>query len=333
MKVVMLMRDDPNEIVGGIPTYTRELTKCFQSKDIEIEWAIGNSDINTVNIGGEITGCDLVHAMSLPYGAKVHIPMIVTCHSPLAEESRYYSPLKRLKGLLARRFENQTIAKAKLVIAVSNFTKDILTKDYGLQESKITVVPHGVDSEAFNPSGKSFSGPPKILICSRLDPRKNIGEALDALAEIREEEFELAVIGDGPERERLEARARNLQHHAFFLGTVSEDEMTKNFSYCNIFLTTAFSEGFGLSLLQAMASGCAVVVSDTPVHRELVEDGVDGIVYSNRSDLVSKLRSLLRNKDLAERLGKKAREKAKTYSWERTAKSTLELYKKLVDLR
>jgi glycosyltransferase involved in cell wall biosynthesis len=200
--------------------------------------------------------------------------------------------------------------------------------EYKVDESRITIIPNGVDTERFNPGGKSWQGPPKVLIASRFDPRKNLTEAFDALAPMRELPYELAVIGDGPQRKALEAKAKKLEHHVSFPGTVPRDELERNFSFCNVYLSTSSSEGFGLSVLQAMAAGCAVLVSDIRGHREMITNEVDGLMYGTHEELLGHLRELLTNPDLAGRLGEAARKKSLEYSWRTIAEATLEVYRR-----
>ena len=93
------MRDDPTATHNGISTHVRELTKALEKRGHEVKWFIGATDRGAVKLGGSIPpDFDLVEAMSLHYGAKVRLPMVARCNSPLKEEGKYYRGFKKLKG-------------------------------------------------------------------------------------------------------------------------------------------------------------------------------------------------------------------------------------------
>ena len=161
----------------------------------------------------------------------------------------------------------------------------------------------------------------RILVVSRLEPRKNVREAIEVVAELPRGTCSLDIAGGGSEKDALVSLTKSLgaEDVVRFVGRVSEASLPELYRSCAIFLTTSNSEGFGLSLLEAMSSGLACVASDLPTHRALVEHGVSGMVYRNRSELISCLRYLLSSPEKAERLGRAARAVASGHTWEKVA--------------
>jgi glycosyltransferase involved in cell wall biosynthesis len=111
-----------------------------------------------------------------------------------------------------------------------------------------------------------------------------------------------------------------------FLGRVSEESLPDLYGGASVFLTTSASEGFGLSLLEAMSSGRACLASDLPTHRSLIENGVSGLIYRGHDELVSRLKELLSSPGEAARLGEAAREVARGLTWEKVAARVADAY-------
>ncbi|MDV3243544.1 MAG: glycosyltransferase family 4 protein [Nitrososphaerales archaeon] len=328
-RVAMLTRDYP-PTVGGIPTYAFNLVSQLKRIGVDVDVVEGRGDVKTLLLplhwDVRLGDYDLVHVASLPYAAFVGFhPLVVTTHSPVTEEGKYYGSSNRLKRPWASFLEGRSARKANAIVAVSKATATELASRYDVGD-KVHVIPNGVDTSFFAPGRRSSN---KVLICSRLDPRKNIGEALAALGEVGAP-LELEVVGEGPERSRLEGIASRYRYPHRFTGALPEEELRNAYATARVFVSSSSSEGFGISVLQAMAAGCAVVVSDLPAHRELVDHMANGMVYSREKELAEYVTLLLKNDDLAEKLGARAREKAKQYSWESVATRTKELYLSLL---
>jgi glycosyltransferase involved in cell wall biosynthesis len=172
----------------------------------------------------------------------------------------------------------------------------------------------------------------KIVVVSRLEPRKNVREAIEAVAELPKGTCRLEIAGDGSEKEALVGLAKTLgaQDCVRFMGRVGEDALPGLYCGAAIFLTTSNSEGFGLSLLEAMASSCACVASDLPTHRALIEHGVSGMIYKSRQELVACLQDLLSSPQKVERLGAAARVVASGHTWDKVAERVTAAYDEVI---
>jgi D-inositol-3-phosphate glycosyltransferase len=255
-------------------------------------------------------------------------------HSPVLEEFAHYRNALKLASLPAIALEKATLSRASAILAVSGRSRSDLLGMYGLDSGRVDVIGNGVDYERFsgqrdmvNPSAWK-----RVLVVSRLEPRKNVKEAIEAVAELLPGTCQLEIAGDGSERAALVELAKKVgaENVVHFLGRVNEASLPEVYSGSAIFLTTSNSEGFGLSLLEAMASGCACVASDIPTHRALIEHEVNGLIYTSRAELVSSLQGLLSSREKVERLGVAARDVASGHTWEKVAGRVIGAYESVV---
>ena len=332
MKVAILTRDYPPAI-GGVATHVEGLVKALRRMGVEADLYVGSNDVKTLLLPFDmpIKKYDLVHVQSLPYGAFVFgAPLVVTVHSPVLEEFAHYRKSLKLESIPAIALEKVSLRRASAVLAVSGQSRSDLVKMYGLEPGAIDVIGNGVDYERFSGRSEAVgeSRMKKVLVVSRLEPRKNVREAIEAVAELPKGSCHLEVAGDGSEKEALVELAKRVGSEGSirFLGRVGEDALPDLYGGSAIFLTTSNSEGFGLSLLEAMASGCSCVASDLPAHRALIEHGVSGMIYKSRQELVSCLQDLLSSPQKVERLGAAARQVASGHTWERVAEKVTKAY-------
>jgi glycosyltransferase involved in cell wall biosynthesis len=332
MRVAILTRDYPPAI-GGIATHVEGLLKALRRLGVEADLYIGSNDVKTLLLPFDIPlrDYDVVHAQSLPYGAFTFgAPLVVTVHSPVLEEFAHYRDSLKLAALPAIALEKVSLWRASAVLAVSGQSRSDLLGMYGLEPERVEVIGNGVDYEKF--SGRREDGgassAQKVLVVSRLEPRKNVKEAIEAVGELPKGTCHLEIAGDGSERATLVELAKRVDGGQVirFLGRVSEASLPELYGGSAIFLTTSNSEGFGLSLLEAMSSGCACVASDIPTHRALIEHGVSGLIYKSRSELVSCLRDLLSSPEKRERFGAAARQVAGGHTWEKVAEKVARTY-------
>jgi len=198
--------------------------------------------------------------------------------------------------------------RADHVLAVSERTKRDAIELYGLDPEKITVTPHGVDP-AFSPGDGSHDG--YVLFVGAIQARK---DPLAALAAAQQAGLPLVVAG--PEKEP--ALARELRARgADVRGFVDRGELAGLYRRAAALVLPSRYEGFGIPVLEAMASGTPVVLSDDPALREVAGDaGVYGTVED-----------ALRDRDRYRAAGL---ERAKRFSWERTAQLTADVYRKVL---
>ncbi|HKT21432.1 MAG TPA: glycosyltransferase family 4 protein, partial [Nitrososphaerales archaeon] len=144
------------------------------------------------------------------------------------------------------------------------------------------------------------------LVCSRNDPRKNLPLTMEAVVHARGRVEPLLALGDVP-----------------------APQVEEWYRIAEIFVTTSHSEGFNLTLLQGMAAGCACIASDIPAHRELLEDGKEGLLFDSPESMKLKIDAVIADPELRARLGAAARSKSLSYTWRRTAELTAGVYRQV----
>lgn len=335
MRVAVLTRDYPPTI-GGIATHVEGLVRALRRRRIEVDVYVGRNDLRTLLLPFDIPlkNYDVVHVQSLPYGAFVFgVPMVVTVHSPVTVEFDYYRRALRIASLPAIAFERATLSRARAILAVSEQSRIDLLESYSVSPSKVAVIGNGVEYEKFSFPGEAARArrPTRMLVVSRLEPRKNVKEAIKAVAALPKGAYILDIVGEGSEKSALEELARTLgvKEYVRFLGQVDGHALPEVYRRAAIFLTTSKSEGFGLSLLEAMAAGCACVASDLPTHRALLRDGVIGKIYGTTEELVSCLESLLETTNNLDGIGDAARQEARSHTWEVVAGKVSDTYERV----
>jgi alpha-1,3-rhamnosyl/mannosyltransferase len=187
------------------------------------------------------------------------------------------------------------------------------------------VVPHGVEERFFVDSPKQ----PYVLMTGTLEPRKNIVRALEAFAGLPadlRDGFELLLAGPrGWQTDEIDAALSRFGDRVRRLGHVDDAELPALYAGATAFLYPSLREGFGLPVLEAMAAGTAVVTSGIS---SLPEVGGDAVRYVDPHDVDSirdGLAEILDDAERREALAAAGRERARSFTWERTARETLEV--------
>jgi phosphatidylinositol alpha-mannosyltransferase len=194
----------------------------------------------------------------------------------------------------------------------------------------MSLTPNGVDTARFAAAELMDLGPgPRVLFLGRLEPRKGADVAVRAMASIRDLGVTLVVAGEGAMRTRLEAVAAELGLDVRFLGAVTESDKVRLFHSCDIFCApNVGGESFGIVLVEAMASGCAVVCSDLEEFKKVAGDAA---VFARRGDptaLGDALRSVLIDEDRTRELGSMALARAALFDWSRIVPEVEDIYER-----
>lgn len=234
------------------------------------------------------------------------------------------------------------LRQADQIIAVSEFSKRDALAYYGLDESKFLVIPEGV-SPGFRPVQDPvrlaevryrYGLPDRfILFVSTIEPRKNLNTLWEAYRTLRAEGRTegLVVVGKKGwlyEDTMLRLREAGLEQEVTFPGYVAEADLPAVYGLADCFAFPSLFEGFGLTPLEAMASGCPVVCSNSSSLPEVCGDAAILVAPKDVQGLASSLRRVLNEPDLRAELRNKGIRQAARFTWESTAKRTLEVYKR-----
>lgn len=155
-----------------------------------------------------------------------------------------------------------------------------LSNKYKKLKHKLSVIPNWVEANKKEVIKKSNS---KILSVGRLVKQKNFDHLFREMSGIKND-FELDIIGKGPDEKFLKDLAKELNLKVNFLGSFNHQELMKKFHEYNFFVTTAIYEGNPKTVLEAMASGCVVLASDIPNHRSIINSNFNGVLFSFRKN-------------------------------------------------
>ena len=212
------------------------------------------------------------------------------------------------------------------ILAISESTRaDLVAR--GIRADHVTVVPPGLDLDAYTP-GPLAGRAPSIVWIGRLERYKRVDVMIDALAEVRRAvpAARLTIIGSGQARDALEelVRRRGLGDAVEFSGYIAEAEKIRHLQRAALLVNTSEKEGFGLTTIEANACGTPNVSTDVPGFRDSVCDGETGILvpFGDVAALARAVVRVLTDEPLRTRLITNGLAWAARFSWERAANAT-----------
>lgn len=268
-------------------------------------------------------------------GARRHnIPVVASYHTDVPGFARRWK-LGFLSGPIYgyyRWVHNQ----ANLNLTPSEFTLNQL-KEKGFK--RLAVWKGGVDITRFHPSSATkemrtrLSGgevdKPLILFVSRLSREKRADWLLPVVQNVHG--IRLAIVGDGPDRQRLEGLFEGTP--TVFTGYLRGAELASAFSSADVFAFTGAEETYGNVVAEAMASGLPIIAPRSGGVVDLVEEGVTGMLYppEDHDAFVNCVRDLAMDLAKAKTMGEAGQKKAEQYAWETTLDPLLDLYSKVIE--
>ena len=237
-----------------------------------------------------------------------------------------------LKSPWLRGFAGSAISNADACTANSQFTKKAVL---GLSpDSHVDVIPMGVDLSIFSGRLKQdirqkygITGK-LILSVGRLAEKKGIRHLISAMPSIlkKYKDAKLLIVGDGPEKGRLESQVAelSLKHNVIFSGRVSNRDIASYYSSADVFVLPSIvtasgdTEGLGVVLLEALASGTPVVASNVGGVTDIIINGKTGLTVEqeNPEVLASAIMRMLKNRKLAKKLARQGKlHVEQNYSW------------------
>ncbi len=232
------------------------------------------------------------------------------------------------------------------IIVVSNFAKKEVVDNYGFPPEKVEVVYNG-GGEIYKPLDKGYSQKlvldkykidgNYILDVSRLQPHKNIVTLIEAYGIMRKENPErlekLVIVGDTAYNttDEYDARERSLFiNDIIFISFVPGEDLNAIYSGANLFAFPSLNEGFGLPVLEAMASGTPVITSNITSMPEIGGESVVTVDPLDKEVLAREMSRVLQDGDLRVKMIESGLSRAKEFTWRKTVEATENLYKKII---
>jgi glycosyltransferase involved in cell wall biosynthesis len=276
---------------------------------------------------------DLVHAFfGVPCGFIAMLSGKPYMISLRGSDVPYYSRKYSLLDFFFFRFLYKRLwGKARYVVANSIGLRDLAYR--AISQYPIEVVPNGISLKEFVPMRRNEKF--TIVSTSRLISRKGLNYLIEAFAQFAngKEDVVLEMYNDGELRGELEKLTGKLgvSDKVKFFGDVGNEQVKKVLGRCHVFVLPSLNEGMSNSLLEALASALAVIVTDVGGTRELVDDD-NGFVIRKKSskDILKALEIMYSDRDMVERMGESSRKRVESMDWSRIADEYFNLYQAVV---
>ena len=287
---------------------------------------------------------DVVHSMfaipsapsAIVLAKKFHIPHVLSILG-----GDIYDPSKNLsphKTPFLHYTVTKMIEKSDKVIALSSDIKKRAV-DYYNVSNNIDVIHLGIPKPLFAKENRKHFGlkPTDVLLVTvgRLVARKGLEDLIRVVATLEEQNIKLIVMGDGPERTKLEelTKSLNLSKRILFFGHVSDETKFQLLNISDAYVSSSHHEGFGIVFLEAMASGLPVVCYDKGGQAEFLLDQKTGFLvsYGNTSLLTRRIRQLCEDTTLREEVGQFNRHYVEKFYIATCAKQYQCVYESLVN--
>lgn len=288
-----------------------------------------------------IGNVDVFHGHHFILPPMAHAKTVLTVHDlTYLKFPHYYYNQKLNKKGYQQELPN-SLKRADHVITISETTKKDLIEVLNYPANKISPIYLGAE-QIFSPD-VSDEGITNVLTMYNIrssyliflvganEPRKNIARTITAFQQAREiikEDISLLIIGDGI-KERVKGKTGP---EIIFLGNVPKEELPILLKGAVMSLYPSLYEGFGLPVLESMACGTPVITSNISSMPEVGGDAVSYVNPFKENEITEAIVNLYRNTERRKRLSEMGKERAKKFTWQRTAEKTIEVYKKILEL-
>lgn len=224
-----------------------------------------------------------------------------------------------------------SIKNSDHIITISNFSKEDISKQYNLSKNKITVAYPGFDKEMFKPKGEKQDN--YIIYIGTIQPRKNLLRLIEAVSKI--EDLNLVIVGKSGGEGRggwmyediLKApEDLGIEDRVKFLGFVPKAELNSLLSKALAFIQPSLWEGFGIPVLEAMASGTPVIVSNVSSLPEVVGNAGFLVDPYSIDQIEQAIRTVTSDKKLRQKYSKAGIVQAQKFSWSKMAQTVLKVF-------
>lgn len=286
---------------------------------------------------------DLFHCTDFTEPPSRSLPCLLTVHDVAFEIEPAWYPAG-LPGRIRERVRRLVDAGA-WILTVSEASRRRIREHFEVSEARVHTAPLGVDHDRFRPGPDPADASvrerlglgelPYLLHVGTLQPRKNLEGLLAGFraARARGLQHRLAVAGrpgwlcesvlDAIVRLEREGAAR-------YLGAVSDADLPALYRGATALCALSHDEGFGLPVLEAMASGTAVLVSRAPAFQEVAADASHSVDERDPEGIAEALLRIGTDGDLRARLGRAARDRAEAFTWDRCAREVREVYVRIL---
>jgi glycogen synthase len=284
----------------------------------------------TSDVSPDIIHCHdwMTYDAGLRAGAHHRVPVVMHIHATELDRTDF-RPDPWIEGK-----ERWALGRADRVIAVSNYTKNLLVQHYGIHGDKISVVHNGHDlSDGHRITAQRKTKTPSVLFLGRLTTQKNPWQFLEAARLVRtvRPETTFVMAGEGPMMRDLMDRAcaLGLTGSVIFTGKVSRTEADQLYRDASCFVMPSLSEPFGLVALEAISHGTPLVMSRQSGAAEVIEHCFK-VDFWDTERFADCILTILREQPLADQLRAEAPRILQKLSWSNQSAQILSIYRSLI---
>ncbi|RMR07422.1 glycosyltransferase family 4 protein [Pseudomonas syringae group genomosp. 3] len=289
---------------------------------------------------------ELFHATDHQIPLLRGVPVVATIMDviPVLYPEWIKQDLKRLKSWLF----TTSIHRADHIITISEYSKQDMVRHLGIAPERISVTPLGVDPVYFERIDATERDkvltrhglkPGFFLVVGTLQPRKNLQRVLEAFqqlpAQVRKE-HPLVIVGrDGWSNDELLPQLEALQQRGEgrWLSYLPQNEVLSLLQSAGALVFASLYEGFGLPAIEAFAAQCPLIASDNSSLPEVTGDAAWAVDPHNVDSISAAMRDVLEQPEERERKVQRGLERARHFSWDACAQSTLDIYRKVLAAR
>ena len=239
-----------------------------------------------------------------------------------------------------RRKHLVALTDASAIIFVSEHTKNDFLSQFDYKEEDTAIIHHAA-SDIFHPRDKLLSrqeldlplDPPIILHVGSEAPRKNVETLLCTIYKMKKQTPDIILVRVGAQgRKSRELVAElSLEKNIVYFKNIPEGTLAKFYNAADVFFFPSLYEGFGFPALEALKSGCPLIASNATCIPEITGEAALLHHPLDVDAFVASIEKVLSNKSIREEYRRKGIERAKHFSWENSARKTLEIYRKILE--
>lgn len=279
---------------------------------------------------------DVVHAVNMGYPVATRKPLVVTVHDlgPLTHPEFF----SHNRPWVMERALKQAVTTAATVVAISQATADEILMLYPQAHDRVRVVPSGVSAHFFDPPDMTAldglelppADVPFVLAAGKISPRKNIQGLLRAMKALGTDLPHHLVLtgGNGWDMQRMREELADgaLDGRVHMVGFVSDAALRALYHRAALYVHPSLYEGFGLTLLEAMASNAPVVTSNRSSLPEVAGDAAWLVDPGDPEEIAAAIRGIAEDPVRAQAMRQAGQVRARGFSWDRTAARMIEIY-------
>jgi glycosyltransferase involved in cell wall biosynthesis len=311
-----------------------ENTVVHQHKPFDI---LGTKFVSAlINTPDNLEQYDLVHCPTVvaPFFFKPRknkeLKVVMTVHDLIPNIFPKLNIIRRriyFKYILKYRFRY-----VDYYIVPSNAVRNDLIKIFNIKPNRISVIHEGI-SDKFRASD-NIRKEKYILAVSTLEPRKNFKRIIECYIDLKKNnniEEKLVIVGKkGWYFKDILKIPEELSKDIIFKGYVPEYQLIELYQKAKLFIYPSLYEGFGLPILEAMASGCPVITSNTSSLPEVAGDAAFLVNPTKKTEIENAILNIIQNKNLADDLIYRGLKRARNFSWNQCAEKTISVYEKVI---